>query len=122
MKPARRRLLGATLAAPAALPTLAAPADSSRKKILRYAFPIAETGFDPAQINDLYSATVTAHIFEAPLRFDYLARPAQLRPNVAAAMPEISSDFRTITVRLRPGIFFADDPAFNTATMPDSAV
>jgi ABC-type transport system substrate-binding protein len=27
-------------------------------------------------------------------------------------MPEVSSDFRTFTVRLRPGIFFQDDPAF----------
>ena len=26
-------------------------------KVLRYAFPIAETGFDPAQISDLYSRT-----------------------------------------------------------------
>ena len=28
------------------------------KKVLRYAFPVAETGFDPAQISDLYSRTV----------------------------------------------------------------
>ncbi|MFY8083907.1 MAG: hypothetical protein ACOVN7_09270, partial [Rubrivivax sp.] len=27
-------------------------------KTLRYAFQIAETGFDPAQISDLYSRTV----------------------------------------------------------------
>ena len=27
-------------------------------------------------------------------------------------MPEVSADFRTWTVRVRPGIFFADDPAF----------
>jgi len=25
-------------------------------KVLRYAFVVAETGFDPAQINDLYSS------------------------------------------------------------------
>ena len=45
-------------------------------KVLRYAFPVAETGFDPAQISDLYSGTVNANIFEAPLAYDYLARPA----------------------------------------------
>ena len=28
------------------------------------------------------------------------------------AMPEVSPDFRTFTVRLRRGTFFADDPAF----------
>jgi ABC-type oligopeptide transport system substrate-binding subunit len=48
-------------------------------KVLRYAFPIAETGFDPAQISDLYSRTVAANIFETPLTFDYLARPASCR-------------------------------------------
>ncbi|MBT9594631.1 MAG: bicyclomycin resistance protein [Vitreoscilla sp.] len=81
-------------------------------KVLRYAFPIAETGFDPAQISDVYSRIVVANIFEAPLTYDYLARPAQLRPATAAALPEVSADFRTWTFRLKPGIHFADDPVF----------
>jgi ABC-type transport system substrate-binding protein len=87
-------------------PTTAAP------KTLRYAFPIAETNFDPGQISDLYSRTVVAGIFDAPLEFAFMARPAAMRPNTAAAMPEVSDDFRTFTFRLKPGIFFADDPAF----------
>ena len=81
-------------------------------KVLRYAFPIAETGFDPAYITDLYSRTVASGIFEAPLEFEFLARPVKMRPNTAAAMPEVSSDFRVFTFRIRPGIYFADDPAF----------
>ena len=28
-------------------------------------------------------------------------------------MPEVSADFRTWTVKVKPGIYFADDPAFN---------
>jgi ABC-type transport system substrate-binding protein len=82
------------------------------KKVLRYAFRVAETGFDPAQVSDLYSRTVIAHIFESPLAYDFLARPAKLVPNTAAALPEISSDFTTFTIRLQPGIFFDDHPAF----------
>ncbi len=82
------------------------------EKILRYSFPVAETGFDPAQISDLYSAIVLANILEAPYEYDYLARPAKVRPNLAEAMPEVSADFRTFTFRLRKGIHFADDPAF----------
>ena len=82
------------------------------QKVLRYAFAVAETGFDPAQISDLYSRIVTAHIFDAPLTYDHLARPFLLKPLVAAAMPEVSDEFRTFTLRIRPGIFFADDPAF----------
>ena len=81
-------------------------------KVLRYAFPVAETSFDPAQITDLYSRTIAAGIFDAPLEFEFLASPARLRPNTLAAMPEVADDFRTFTFRVRPGIFFADDPAF----------
>src|SRR6185369_11497526 len=73
----------------------------------------SETGFDPAQLSDLYSNTVTGGIFEAPLTFDYLARPIKMKPLTAVAMPEISADFKRFTFRIRPGIYFAPDPAFN---------
>ncbi|WP_246312368.1 ABC transporter substrate-binding protein [Pseudaquabacterium terrae] len=89
-----------------------APAPAAAPKTLRYAFRVAETAFDPAQITDLYSRTVSANIFEAPLAFAWMARPVKLRPATAAAMPEVSADFKTITIRIQPGIYFADDPAF----------
>jgi ABC-type transport system substrate-binding protein len=104
---ARCAALAATLCA---LGALAANADAP--KVLRVSFPVAETGFDPAQISDLYSRTITAHIFEGLYAYDHLARPAKIKPLTAAAMPEVSDDFRTWTVKLRPGVYFADDPAF----------
>jgi len=89
------------------------PAQSrATEKVLRYAFPVAETGFDPPQLSDLYSRIITANIFDALYSYDYLARPVKVRPNVAVGMPVISDDYRTYTVRIRPGIYFADDPAF----------
>ncbi len=91
-------------------PGAAAPAEG--KKVLRLAFRSAETGFDPAMISDIYSRTVTPHIFEALYTYDHLARPAQIKPLIAAAMPEHSPDFKVWTIRLRPGIYFASDPAF----------
>jgi ABC-type transport system substrate-binding protein len=81
-------------------------------KVLRYAFPIAETNFDPAQITDLYSRTVTAAIFDAPLEWEFLARPVRMRANTAASMPEVSADFRSFTFRLKPGTYYDDDPVF----------
>ncbi|MGL4576727.1 MAG: ABC transporter substrate-binding protein [Burkholderiaceae bacterium] len=81
-------------------------------KVLRYALPAAEVGFDPVQISDIYSRTVTSNIFESLLTYDYLARPAVLRPLVAQALPEVTDNFTTFTFRIRPGIYFADDPAF----------
>ena len=109
----RRRfgLGGAGAAAALAVPVFSARAAPSRG-VLHVALVAAETGFDPAQAGDLYSNTVNAHIFEALYRFDPLATPAKVRTLTAAAMPEVSSDFRVWTVRLRPGIRFAADPAF----------
>jgi ABC-type transport system substrate-binding protein len=101
---------GAALAAAAGSPFVhAQPRDS---RTLRVCFRVAETGFDPPQVGDINSAMVLAGIFEPPLTYDYVARPVKLRPQTAAAMPEISADFTTFTFRVRPGIFFADDPAF----------
>ena len=91
---------------------LCLPAAAAGQKVLRYAFPTAETGFDPARINDLYSRTITPHIFEAPYTYDHLARPFKLKLRTAAAPPEVSADHKVWTVRLKPGIRFADDPAF----------
>ena len=81
-------------------------------KVLRYAFPIAESSFDPAQITDLYSRTVAAGIFEGVLEYEFLARPPRMRPATGDGMPEVSADYKTFTFRIKPGIYFADDPAF----------
>jgi ABC-type transport system substrate-binding protein len=111
----RRRLLQRTaaLAAVGGFEPAAASAASGARKVLRVAFPAAETSFDPPQTNsDLYSATVIAQILEAPLGYDYLARPPRLLPVTAQSLPEVSDDGRTFTLRIRPGIYFADDAAF----------
>ncbi|HEU5177679.1 MAG TPA: ABC transporter substrate-binding protein, partial [Burkholderiales bacterium] len=81
-------------------------------KILRITFQAAETGFDPVKVSDYYSGTVIEAIFDPLLTYDYLARPAKLVPNTASALPEITDGGRTYTLKLKPGIYFADDPAF----------
>jgi ABC-type transport system substrate-binding protein len=86
--------------------------NGNEPKVLKIAFRTAETSLDPAKINDVYSIAVTSHIFEALFAYDHLARPAKIKPQLAAAMPEVSSDFRVWTIKVRPGITFADDPAF----------
>jgi len=100
-------------ALPAAASSTPQPAEASQgKKVLRVAFSTAETGFDPAQLQDLYSRTVTPHIFEGLYRYDHLARPAKILPLTADGMPQVSADFRTWTVKVQRGIYFASDPAF----------
>ncbi len=112
--PRRRGLLqaAAALALPAgalAQPTPAAP------KVLRLASE-SETGFDPARVGDARSLRITSHIFETLLEFDPLARPVKLRPRTALALPEPGADFRSWTVRIKPGIHFTPDPAFAATT------
>ena len=101
-------------AAPAPSP-LAAQPSAQPPAVLRYAFRVAETSFDPAYVTDYYSRVVISGMFDALLQYEYLASPVRMRPNTAAAMPEISADYRSFTFRIKPGIYFADDPAFKGA-------
>jgi ABC-type transport system substrate-binding protein len=95
------------------LPAAASGQARAPRKVLHLAMPTPETTFDPVQTqSDLRTNEILANIFESPLAYDYLARPARLVPNTAVALPDISPDFKVFTLRIRPGIFFADDPAF----------
>ena len=113
LSPLLRRLAGAALLLGCSAIKAAAPAETAQPpKVLKYAFLVAETGFDPSQLSDLYSRTITAHIFETLYQYDHLARPVKIKPLTAVGMPEVSADFKTYTIRIKPGIYFADDAAF----------
>ncbi len=87
-------------------------AAAAPQKTIRTAFLIAETSFDPHVVSDLYSNTINDAIFDPLLSYDYLARPAKLKPNTALAMPEVTGEGKIYTFKIRPGIYFADDPVF----------
>src|SRR5206468_5569627 len=80
--------------------------------VLRVAFNAAETGFDPQAGGDAYSNYVNRVIFDPLYGYDYLARPYRIVPNTAVALPEISADRKTYTIKIKPGIYFTDDAAF----------
>ena len=80
-------------------------------KVLRLAQGDVDS-LDPQQWADYFSGWVGVAIFEGLYEWDYFASPARLSPNTAADVPKISDDGRTWTVRLTPGIYFTDDPAF----------
>jgi oligopeptide transport system substrate-binding protein len=93
-----------------ALPLPARAADPA--KVLRAEFYVAETGFDPVKVQDLYSQTICEAIFESLMTYDYLARPAKLVPRAAESMPTISDQATTYVFRIRKGVYFSPDPAF----------
>ena len=82
------------------------------EKVLRYAFEVAETSFDPHKVSDVYSIIANKAMFDTPLRYDQLARPAKLVSNVLVGMPEVSPDFKTFVLHVKPGIYFDNDDAF----------
>ena len=67
---------------------------------------------DPIYANDRYSSNEIARVYEGLLEYHYLKRPYTLVPNLAAEMPIVSKDGLTYTFKIRPGVFFHDDPAF----------
>src|ERR1700682_341555 len=110
---ARRGVMVATIAATCAAIFPATPAGAAdMSKTLRTAYIAAETGFDPVATSDLYSDSLQRAIFDTLYGFDYLARPYRRTMRTAAAMPEVTDEGRTWTMRVRPGIYFADDPVF----------
>ena len=86
------------------------PADPD--KVLKVAFPVPETGFDPVRVNDVYSNTITGVIFQTLLTYDWLAMPTRLVPNAAESMPQVSADQTTFTFKVKKGLYFTPDEAF----------
>ena len=108
--PASPKWLAVALLAAALVAAPARAADPN--KVLHLEFYVAETGFDPARVQDYYSQTVNEAIFDPLLTYDYLARPSKLVPRTTEALPTVSDKARTYVFKIRKGIYFAADPAF----------
>jgi ABC-type transport system substrate-binding protein len=92
----------------ASVASAAGPASRS----LHVGLPLMPDSLDPARSDTVLAWIVEAGIYDTLYALDPLARPAALVPLAASDLPEISADYRTITVRVRPGIFFTPHPAF----------
>lgn len=94
-----------------------APDSQSGKpaKIYRHAMDGAPGSLDPAQAASIYANFIVVNLYDTLYRYKYLARPYQLQPNLAAAMPEISEDGLRLTIRIKKAVYFIDDPAFEGA-------
>ncbi|NDP59977.1 MAG: heme-binding protein [Oxalobacteraceae bacterium] len=111
MIPARLRSLSC-IAATALLALCSTAFSADMTKTLHVVLQNGETVLDPAQASDINTLSLIENIFDAPLRYDYLARPLALRANLTTALPTISADGKTYTLTLQRGIRFTPDPAF----------
>ena len=72
----------------------------------------APSSLDPVQAANVYANHVALNAYDTLFAYKYLARPYQLKPNLARAFPEISPDGLTYTFRIKQGVSFIDDEAF----------
>jgi oligopeptide transport system substrate-binding protein len=82
------------------------------QKTLNLVVNAAESTFDPAAMDDIPSADIAQQVLESPLQYDYFARPVALVARTCELI-ETSKDGRWFVLRVKPGIFFTPDPAFN---------
>ncbi|OBY73778.1 ABC transporter substrate-binding protein [Acinetobacter gyllenbergii] len=81
-------------------------------KVLRVAFEAPDDGFDMVKTFNFYSGSVADVIFERLLQYDYLASPVKLIPATAESLPVVEKNGQVYIFKIKPGIYFTDDPAF----------
>lgn len=80
--------------------------------VYRHAMDGAPTNLDPAQAANIYANFFAVNLYDTLYRYKYLARPYALEPNLAEELPQVSADGLIYTIRIKPGVQFIDDPAF----------
>jgi len=82
------------------------------EKVLNLAVGSEIKGMDPIYANDRYSSNEIARIYEGLLEYHYLKRPYTLVPNLAESLPVVTDNGMTYTFKIKKGIVFQDDAAF----------
>ncbi len=88
------------------------PAHQTRGNVFRGALASNLKTFDPAQASDSYSNQCQFQIYECLYEYKYLARPYDVQPCLASALPEVGAGDTVYTLHLRPDIEFQDDKCF----------
>jgi len=89
------------------------PSDiKSSDNVLHHRLRAKVLSMDPADVGDSASHGVANEIFECLYQYHYLKRPYQLIPQLASDMPQVSKDGLTYTIKIKKGVYFADDRCF----------
>lgn len=87
-------------------------APAADETVFRYPLVSKITSLDSGSISDVYESLIGSHIMESLYTYHYLKRPFEVEPMLADALPEISDDKLTYTIRIKKGILFHDDKCF----------
>ncbi len=72
----------------------------------------APRSLDPIKAANKYANTAVLAVFDTLYTYKYLARPYEIKTSLAEALPAISNNGKTYTVKIKPGNFFHDHPSF----------
>jgi len=87
-------------------------ADTAGLIIYRHSMDEMPSSLDPVQSANVYANHVNINAYDTLYSYKYLARPYEVKPNLAVDFPDISEDGLTYTIRIKQGVYFIDDPAF----------
>ncbi len=82
------------------------------EKIYRHSFSATPRTLDTTSYADLYADKLATLVYDSLYEYRYLKISPELKPRLAAAMPQISSDGLTIRIPIKKGVYFADDACF----------
>ncbi len=68
--------------------------------------------WDPANAYDLVSLDLVPLIYETLYQYSYLSDRYELEPLLAETLPQYSADRLTLTIPIKKGVRFQDDPCF----------
>ncbi|MCY9827512.1 ABC transporter substrate-binding protein [Vibrio chagasii] len=81
-------------------------------KVFKYSDNGTPTSFDTTQAGTSYSNTIVTAVYDTLYEYKYLKVPFELKPNLAVALPEVSDDGLTYTIKIKQGVKYSDDEAF----------
>lgn len=86
---------------------------AEKSKVLYLESHAMPTTLDPSMAADAVAVAEIAKVYEGLLEYHYLKRPAELIPNLAESMPEISPDGLTYIFKIKQGVYFQDNKCFS---------
>ena len=84
----------------------------SNEAVIFAVMPTKIQGFDPGYTSGIYATEVASNVFECLYQYHYLKRPYEIIPQLAEGMPQVSEDRLTYTIKIKKGVYFADDVCF----------
>lgn len=108
MKRTRSILIAAALIAATAVSAFATGQQQGAGKVYNRYLPAKVRPFDPANMTDLYTGTLSGDVLEGLFQYKYLADNYELEPLIATGMPKVSADGLTYTFTLRKDAYFYD--------------